>query len=621
MRHKSYIPIKESTVNFLILSCTLITLYFNTKFEDPFNVPKQIVLLLSSAWISGHVVSAIRYRRPKIVFKQYILFILVSLFIGGMLTASLLTDVKIVAFLGETQRRNGFLTYLSLTVIFLFTVFAINFSNVLKIFKSIILLNLLLGTYGLLQISGRDPYEWNNPYNSMFSTLGNPNFASSLLAVFASISFFSCFVKKLKSPWKFTATINIFVSLFAIFQSESRQGVLVFLLSLLFFSVVLIFKMNVNLGKISLASSLVLIIFAIFGMLQKGPLTSILYKDSVSVRGYYWRAAIEMFRSNPWHGIGVDRYGEYFKEYREFAYPLKYGFEITSNNAHNVFLQFFATSGAIVGLSYLLLVVYIVFIGVQGIRETSSAEQLIVLALLSSYIGFQAQSLISIDNIGISIWGWLLGGALVGLRFSNLAESKLDTKNEPPKNKSKQSGPMGRSKVTFNTFSTLISTLILIPTLYMSSVVYQSETSVALAKYYAYSTLENRSDFFVKYADQAISNRFTDNLNKLKLAALMLDLGMSNEGLQELDNLQKIDPRKIDTLQVLALQLRKQSNLREELIYRELISQLDPFNTKNYQELIKLNLLIGETSTAKAYLNTVKKYDPNWIELNKSFSS
>ena len=95
---------------------------------------------------------------------------------------------------------------------------------------------------------------------------------------------------------------------------------------------------------------------------------------------------------------------------------------------------------------------------------------------------------------------------------------------------------------------------------------------------------------------------------------------MSDEGLQELNSLQKIDPRKIDTLQVLAMQLRKQSKIREELIYRELISQLDPFNTKNYQELIKLNLLIGETSTAKAYLNTVKKYDPNWVELNKSFS-
>jgi len=620
MRHKSYVPIKESTVNFLILSCALITLYFNTKFEDPFNVPKQIVLLLSSAWIAGHVLSAIRYRRPEIIFKQYILFILISLFIIGMLTASLSTDVKIVALLGETQRRNGFLTYLSLVVIFLFTVFAIKFSNVLKIFKSIILLNLLLGIYGLLQIFGKDPYEWNNPYNSMFSTLGNPNFASSLLAVFASMSFFSCFVKKLKTPWKITATVNIFISVFAIVQSESRQGILVFLLSLIFFGVVLILNKNRNLGKVSLVSSLVLTIFAIFGMLQKGPLTPILYKDSISVRGYYWRAGIEMFRENPLFGIGVDRYGEYFKEYREFAYPLKYGFEITSNNAHNVFIQFFATSGAIVGLSYLLLVVYIVFIGAQAIRETSGAEQLIVLALLSSYIGFQAQSVISIDNIGISIWGWLLGGALVGLRFSNLAESKLVTKIESPMYKSKHNSIMIKNQVVFNTFSTLTSILILIPALYVSSVIYRSETSVALAKFYAYSTLENRSDLFLKYADQAISNRFTDNLNKLKLAALMLDLGMSDEGLQELNSLQKIDPRKIDTLQVLAMQLRKQSKIREELIYRELISQLDPFNTKNYQELIKLNLLIGETSTAKAYLNTVKKYDPNWVELNKSFS-
>ena len=34
---------------------------------------------------------------------------------------------------------------------------------------------------------------------------------------------------------------------------------------------------------------------------------------------------------------------------------------------------------------------------------------------MSAWIGFQAQSLISIDNIGIAVWGWLLGGAIIGL--------------------------------------------------------------------------------------------------------------------------------------------------------------------------------------------------------------
>jgi O-antigen ligase len=44
-------------------------------------------------------------------------------------------------------------------------------------------------------------------------------------------------------------------------------------------------------------------ILAILGMLQKGPLVSLLYKDSVSVRGYYWRAGIEMFKDSPLTGV------------------------------------------------------------------------------------------------------------------------------------------------------------------------------------------------------------------------------------------------------------------------------------------------------------------------------
>ena len=616
MKNKSYVPIKESTVNFLILICSIVTLYFNTKFEDPFNVPKQLVLFLGSAWVAGHVIYAFRHRRPEIIFKQYILFTLTLLFIVGMFVAALFTDVRTVAFFGDTQRRNGFLTYLALIVLFLFAIFAVNFTNILKVFKSILILNLILGTYGLLQIFGRDPYEWNNPYNSMISTLGNPNFSSSILAVFAAVSFFSYFVKRLKLFWKITATMNVFISLFAIVQSESRQGILVFSLSLIIFIVILVLNKDKKLGFIVLVPSIALILLAVFGMLQRGPLSSLLYKDSISVRGYYWRAGYEMFRDNPIFGIGVDRYGEYFKQYREAAYAIKYGFEITSSNAHNTFIQFFATSGLVVGLSYLLLVSYIIFVGFQGIKETSGVEKRIILAILSAYIGFQSQSLISIDNIGISVWGWLLGGAILGLRFSNLAQSASSVKATQPRSEVKNVSRSSRSQATLNTYATAFSILVLAPTIYISSGVYQSETSVALARYYAYSKLNNGSSLFLKYAEQALSNNFTDNLNKLKLAALMLDLGMSDQGLQALQTIQRDDPRKIDTLKVLAVTLRKQNQIEKELIIREQMSIFDPYNTSNYREMIQLNLLQGDTAIASALVDSVKKYDPNWIELN-----
>ena len=109
---------------------------------------------------------------------------------------------------------------------------------------------------------------------------------------------------------------------------------------------------------------------AIFGMLQKGPLTGLLYKPSVSVRGYYWNAAIEMFKSNPLTGVGFDSYGYYFKEFRSIEYPLRYGFELTSSNAHNTFLQLFATGGFFLGISYLTLVISTLLVGLKLVKKS-----------------------------------------------------------------------------------------------------------------------------------------------------------------------------------------------------------------------------------------------------------
>ena len=116
--------------------------------------------------------------------------------------------------------------------------------------------------------------------------------------------------------------------LFLILRSDSRQGLVAFSIGAGFVVVYAIFCRNKTLGFISVAIFILLFIFAILGMLQIGPLTSLLYKNSVSVRGFYWRAGIEMFLNQPIHGIGLDRFGSYFKEMRELQYPLNYGFNL-----------------------------------------------------------------------------------------------------------------------------------------------------------------------------------------------------------------------------------------------------------------------------------------------------
>ena len=73
-----------------------------------------------------------------------------------------------------------------------------------------------------------------------------------------------------------------------------------------------------------------------------------------------------MFLSSPLTGIGIDRYGAYFKEFRETQYSLNYGFDLTSSNAHNVPIQLFATGGIFVGGFYILILLFIAWRGFLG---------------------------------------------------------------------------------------------------------------------------------------------------------------------------------------------------------------------------------------------------------------
>jgi hypothetical protein len=200
-----------------------------------------------------------------------------------------------------------------------------------------------VGGYGLLQITGNDFIPWSASGMAIFSTLGNSNFAGSAMAILAIITLGGAYVYR-KVAWIVVSSVAAFtILLITIFPTNARQGLLLLFFGIGALAIVLIYNYNRILGRIAVVISAFGFVAAILGMLQIGPLERLLYKDSVSVRGYYWRAGISMLQDNLWFGVGLDNYGTFFKQYREVGYPLKYGYSLTSTNAHNVFIQHFAT--------------------------------------------------------------------------------------------------------------------------------------------------------------------------------------------------------------------------------------------------------------------------------------
>jgi len=567
--------INSSSIWFLIIGISTVTLYFNTKAHDPFNTPKLIILLVLSGWLLGHIFNHYRKVYSHISRKEFVFLVIPILFIVTQLWALFFTDIFIVGLIGDTQRRNGFLSYFALTIVLIFCMTSVNYYYALRVLKSAIIVGIILCSYGLMQITGNDFVSWNNPYNSMIATVGNPNFAASLLALISIIALFSLFNNEFSKLYKTVAACQIFVSLYLIVVSQSRQGLLVISFAILFYFTVLIFMNFRNFRIPVMFTLLVVTALAILGMLQIGPLSSLLYKSSVTVRGYYWRAAWEMFLDKPLTGVGLDRYGAYFKQFRESGYPLKYGFDITSSNAHNVYLQLFSTGGLFVGLTYLVLLALIFFAGIRNIQLTSGNSQRFNLMFLATWIGFQAQSLISIDNIGISIWGWLIGGCILGVNLNSLGVNKIEINGRDRLVK----------KNTPSLYQPTMSILFLIPILIFSYNLHRIETDTFLANTYADPGIPANKPIVSNYADKVVSNPIADPYYKLLVSLYMVDMGDIEASHKVVLSLHKKDPRNLDYLRWLIEYEKIKKNSDNELEYRELIVILDPWNAINYFEM------------------------------------
>ena len=570
------------------------TLYFHANLADPFNSPKLWVILFTAAWLTGYI-----FIFRSVIFSNKVIKIysyLLLTFIGSAALATAVTDFRYVGIFGETQRRNGFLTYLALALIALASAVFIRFFNVRRLYFVTFITGIIFAIYASMQTTGRDFINWNNPYNAIIGTVGNPNFASALMAIMGVVTFTILFLTELQIIYRISAGVLSLLFILLIIQSNSRQGILSFIIGVGVFLIIWLFQKSRYLGLTALASGVIISIIAILGMLQKGPLEYLLYKSSVSVRGYYWRAGIDMFQQNPLFGVGMDRFGSYFKEYREVGYPLSYGFEITSTNAHNTFIQFFATGGLLLGVAYLILNGFILWQGLISIKKLTGVNRIYLSGLLSAWIAFNSQSLISIDNIGISIWGWLLGGAIIGLSISG-----ADSMNHDQKCFISKKNKIDLSRVFISSTATFI-VLILVTFLYRGEVnSYQANAAFDPQDQIA------RQDF-KELQLKAINTPLNDPNYSLNRAIALLQAGFIQEGLTVVDKLHVNDPRNLDVLNGLALlneDLKKDS---EALTYRLKIVELDPWNAVNYLAMGKIYKSQGNLADARLMLEKIMSF-------------
>lgn len=592
----------KNEINLVLFGAALVTIFFKTDFYDPFNSAKLIILLLIAGWTVGNLATSYRTHPLKFGSKEFITFLLLSGFILSLIASTISTSPLIVAFLGETQRRNGLLAYLGLGVIFLYLSRVMNLSSALRIYKIGIITGVTVSFYGFMQINGKDFVKWNNPYNVMVGTLGNPNFASAVIALLVLVGFYGILLRKLPRPYKYLSGLLIIFGMISIIVSESRQGLFVILFSLFFYVSIYSFLINKKIGFSVILLCAFSSIVVIFGMLQKGPLASLVYKQSVTVRGYYWRAGIEMFKESPIFGVGMDRYGAYFKQFREVGYPLYAGYEISSTNAHNIFIQFFATAGFFAGVFYLALAAYILFYGIKTLKNLDSENQKLALGLLSVWIGFHAQSLISIDNLGVSIWGWVLGGTLLGI-INNLSKDKIGMTDRGSSTKTSRRVKINIFQPTVSVVSIILVSVIAIP-------IYNMERNLFALVSMANPALSQNKDLILIKAEDVINSKLADPFYKYRSIVVLYEMGYTKRALEAFSDLYRTDPRNPDFLKGKIFFESALNDSAKLIETRLLLSEVDPWNAINYLELLVLYKSNNDLTNAGIMKDKIFSFTP-----------
>jgi O-antigen ligase len=507
-----------------------------------------------------------------------------------------------VGLFGENMRRNGFLSYLALSIIFISCVIHFNFNFVKKLNLTALFVGLFLSIYSLMQISGVDFIKWNNPYNKIIATVGNPNFAAAIMAVIATINFGAAFASINKFYIKLMHIATSVLLLVAIAMSDARQGLISIALGFGLICIMAIHARNKKLGYLTFTIALFVGVISILGMLQIGPLTQFLYKGSVTVRGYYWSAGIKMLTENPLFGVGLDRYGAYFKEYRSPLYSKTFGFDITSTNAHNVPIQLFATGGVLVGLSYLALLFYIGYRAFVGIRKFNGNRRMTLVTFLSAWLAFQAQSIVSIDNLGISVWGWILGGVIIALSFSDSTEESNLRKN------------LAKRPNQIKIAQPLISGSITLAAIILVSLLYKGESLMYEARVNYNPQDQSTKNTLLTYNLKINSNPLIDSAYKVTSASYLSAYGLTDKAVEDLKKVLSSDPRNLDALNPLAEINERLGNVSEAIKYREIIVKLDPWNARNLLMLGREYKYIKDYSSMLIIKEKINAFDPNGKE-------
>ena len=417
----------------MLYGTTLLVLPYTV--SDPINLPKMVVLV----GVAGALAGLLFFNAKGLITKSHKPILISSaLFVIDLLIVLAKSGVASPENLYGTAGRNtGVATYVSFAMVALACAFIASETLISKVFRSFLLIGIFLLGYGILQYIGLEPFPYINTYESnVFGTFGNPNFQSSFMGMLAVLAAVFTLKSSVRVAFRITSFILVVGSLLGVHLTGSIQGFFNFVLGFSF--VVFFYLISTGrkiLTRITGAILLLGTLSIVAAFLKVGPLADFLYKGSMSARVYYWETAIRIALDHPFFGVGMDQYGDWLRMYRTSE---QVATNLTADSAHNIYLDVLSNGG------FPLLLLFCLFTALAIISIVRVSRRRVplsgnYLALVGLWFAYQAQSLISISQIGVAVWGWVFLGLLIGYEINTRdSEGKIAEKESISKTKNKK---------------------------------------------------------------------------------------------------------------------------------------------------------------------------------------
>jgi O-antigen ligase len=413
-----------------------VTLGFWRNGTDPVNIPKLLLLAAFSGLMLGNVVVARLYKDNKVIFNLVGFFVLALIIPLAFASAPLVQQVY-----GISGRNTGFLAYLFLAVLFLGAATLPRESDYQAFPRAILIAGYGSALVCVLELFGVNLLGANNVFGAIIGTLGNPNFVSAFSGMITVGSFALSFNSKFKLNQKVVFASLALLSLFLVIESKSFQGLGATALGI--FLVVLLFAFYKRIwilfyGLVIVGISGGLLILA--GLLEKGPLANSVYQYSLPIRVQYWQAGLKMLFDHPFTGVGLNSYGDWYRVARDADALITPGAVVTTNVAHNVYIDFASSGGFLLLIAFSLLFGATFFYSIKALRKLRSFDALFI-SSLGVWLVYLITAFFSIDQLGLAVWGWVIGGAVIGISRNILGT------NETPGDKGKMISAAEKSKM------------------------------------------------------------------------------------------------------------------------------------------------------------------------------